>query len=140
MRHLRLPGVRGAGVRGRHRRHRAGRAGRRLGDFVWQTGDTPDVERDGYHGIGPYRFRGEQYRAALKRLLTADGAPAPGVPTGPRALLIGQRAAVLAKLAAALRTIGIGAEITLDAVRAHADELRKYGAVVFGRTVGRGRA
>ncbi|GAA3357065.1 oxidoreductase [Streptomyces antimycoticus] len=107
-------------------------------DFVWQTGDTPDVERDGYHGIGPYRFRGEQYRAALKRLLTADGAPAPEVPTGPRALLIGQRAAVLAKLAAALRTIGIGAEITLDAVGAHADELRKYGAVVFGRTVGPG--
>ncbi|WAP59220.1 oxidoreductase [Streptomyces sp. S465] len=105
-------------------------------DFGRQTDQTPDVERDGYHGIGPYRFRGEEYRAALERLLPADGAPAPELPAGPRALLIGQRAAVLAKLAAALRRIGIGAEITLDAACAHADELRKYGAVVFGRTVG----
>ncbi|WP_445521008.1 oxidoreductase [Streptomyces sp. NEAU-174] len=105
-------------------------------DFVRQTGGTPDIERDGYHGLGPYRFHGEQYRTALKGLLTADGALAPGIPDGPRALLIGPRAAVLAKLAAALRRIGIGAEITLDAAGAHADELRKYGAVVFGRTVG----
>ncbi|MBP8533016.1 oxidoreductase [Streptomyces sp. MK37H] len=107
-------------------------------DFVWQTGETPDVERDGYHDLGPYRFHGDQYRTALKGLLTADGALAPEMPNGPRALLIGPRAAVLAKLAAALRRIGIGAEITLDAAGAHADELRKYGAVVFGRTVGQG--
>ncbi|GAA0902040.1 MULTISPECIES: oxidoreductase [Streptomyces violaceusniger group] len=105
-------------------------------DFVRQTGGTPDIERDGYHDLGPYRFHGEQYRTALKGLLTADGALAPAIPNGPRALLIGPRAAVLAKLAAALRRIGIGAEITLDAAGAHADELRKYGAVVFGRTVG----
>ncbi|MBA6435228.1 MULTISPECIES: oxidoreductase [Streptomyces] len=105
-------------------------------DFVRQTGGTPDIERDGYHALGPFRFHGEQYRTALKGLLTADGALAPGIPDGPRALLIGPRAAVLAKLAAALRRIGIGAEITLDAAGAHADELRKYGAVVFGRTVG----
>ncbi|EXU63107.1 oxidoreductase [Streptomyces sp. PRh5] len=105
-------------------------------DFVRQTGGTPDIEHDGYHDLGPYRFHGEQYRTALKGLLTADGALAPAIPNGPRALLIGPRAAVLAKLAAALRRIGIGAEITLDAAGAHADELRKYGAVVFGRTVG----
>ncbi|MBI0298248.1 oxidoreductase [Streptomyces sp. PRKS01-29] len=105
-------------------------------DFVWQTGETPDAERDGYHDLGPFRFHGEQYRTALKGLLTADGALAPEIPSGPRALLIGPRAAVLAKLAAALRRVGIGAEITLDAAGAHADELRKYGAVVFGRTVG----
>ncbi|MFE2673515.1 oxidoreductase [Streptomyces hygroscopicus] len=105
-------------------------------DFGRQTGRTPDAERDGYHDIGPYRFRGEEYRAALERLLPADGAPAPELPAGPRALLIGPRAALLARLAAALRRIGISAEITLDAVHAHADELRKYGVVVIGRTIG----
>ncbi|WP_030840508.1 hypothetical protein [Streptomyces hygroscopicus] len=105
-------------------------------DFRRQTGRTPDGERDGYHDIGPYRFRGEEYRAALERLLPADGAPAPELPAGPRALLIGPRAALLARLGAALRRIGISAEITLDAVHAHADELRKYGVVVFGRTIG----
>ncbi|GAA2304893.1 oxidoreductase [Streptomyces violaceusniger] len=107
-------------------------------DFVRQTGEAPDVERDGYPGLGPFRFHGEQYRTTLKGLLTADGALAPEIPAGPRTLLIGPRAAVLAKLAAALRRIGIGAEITLDAAGAHADELRKYGAVVFGPTVGQG--
>ncbi|MBD3010073.1 oxidoreductase [Streptomyces sp. 5-10] len=107
-------------------------------DFVRQTGGAPDVERDGFPGLGPFRFHGEQYRTALKGLLTADGALAPEIPAGPRALLIGPRAAVLAKLAAALRRIRIGAEITLDAAGAHADELCKYGAVVFGPTVGQG--
>ncbi|QKV91771.1 oxidoreductase [Streptomyces sp. NA02950] len=104
-------------------------------DFVWQTDHAaPDAERDALPGIGPYRFRGDQYRTELKRLLADDG---PEGRPGPRALLIGRRAAVLAKLAAALRRIGIGAEITLDAAGAHPDELRKYGAVVFGRAVGR---
>lgn len=92
-------------------------------DFAWQAGDTPDR----YPDLGPYRFRGEQYRAEL----LAHEAPA-----GRRVLLVGQRAAFLAKLAAALRTIGIGAEITQDAPTAHADELRGYDAVAFGRTVG----
>jgi hypothetical protein len=101
-------------------------------DFLWQTNQTPDPELDGYHGIGPYRFHGEQYRAELGRLLrTAD---AHDLSAHRRVLLIGRRAALLAKLAAALRRTGIGAEITLDAVGAHAAELRRYGVVFFGPT------
>ncbi len=103
-------------------------------DFLWQTDrTTPDPERDGYHGIGPYRFHGDQYRAELTRLLhTAD---AHDLSAHRRVLLIGRRAALLAKLAAALRRTGLGAEITLDAVGAHAGELRRYGVVFFGRTI-----
>lgn len=37
-------------------------------DFAWQTGDRPDLERNGYHGVGPYRFHGPEYRAALNSL------------------------------------------------------------------------
>ncbi|MEV0227255.1 oxidoreductase [Streptomyces sp. NPDC050704] len=98
-------------------------------DFAWQTDEHADLERNGYHGIGPFRFRGADYRAALGSLLTRS--------TGERrrVLLIGARAAVLAKLAAALRIIGIGAEITKDAAEVSADELRTYGAVAFGRAV-----
>ncbi|MEU9185666.1 oxidoreductase [Streptomyces sp. NPDC048484] len=107
-------------------------------DFAWQTDEHADLERNGYHGIGPFLFHGDDYRAALSSLLTG--------PTGPtgltgaagerrRVLLIGARAAVLAKLAAALRIIGIGADITRDATDVPADELRAYGAVAFGRAV-----
>ncbi|MET8676612.1 oxidoreductase [Streptomyces sp. NPDC004647] len=99
-------------------------------DFVWQTDERADLARNGYPGIGPFRFRGEQYRAELERLL-ADGVPG----HRRRVLLIGRRVELLARLAAALRTIGIGAEITRDAAGAHADELRTYGAVAFGRSV-----
>ncbi|MEU7512896.1 hypothetical protein AB0B13_12910 [Streptomyces sp. NPDC042898] len=41
-------------------------------DFAWQTGDPADpvdLARDGYPGVGPYRFRGDTYRAVLLRLL-----------------------------------------------------------------------
>ncbi|MEU9332660.1 oxidoreductase [Streptomyces sp. NPDC048290] len=101
-------------------------------DFAWQTAPEADLERNGYHGIGPFRFRGADYRAALHALLdTAE----PAAPRR-RVLLIGARVAVLAKLAAALRTIGIGADITRDAQDVPADELRGYGAVAFGRAVG----
>ncbi|MBC9713639.1 oxidoreductase [Streptomyces sp. TRM66268-LWL] len=99
-------------------------------DFAWQTQDEVDLERDGYHGIGPFRFRGEEYRSELGRLLAA---PEPALPR--RVLLIGARVAVLARLAAALRTIGIGAEITQDASGVPPEELRTYGAVAFGRAV-----
>ncbi|MGC3004300.1 oxidoreductase, partial [Streptomyces sp. G35A] len=34
-------------------------------DFAWQTDEHADLERNGYHGIGPFRFRGAEYRAAL---------------------------------------------------------------------------
>lgn len=102
-------------------------------DFAWQTSETVDLELNGYRGIGPFRFRGEAYRAELERLLP-DGDAAP--PPRRRVLLIGARVDVLAKLAAALRTIGIGADITQDATEIHADELLGYGAVAFGRAVG----
>ncbi|WP_128436821.1 oxidoreductase [Streptomyces cyaneus] len=100
-------------------------------DFAWQTDEHADLELNGYHGIGPFRFHGAEYRAALGSLL--DGASeAPRR----RVLLIGARVALLAKLAAALRTIGIGADITHDVGGVPADELRAYGAVAFGRAIG----
>ncbi|WP_151480438.1 oxidoreductase [Streptomyces albicerus] len=98
-------------------------------DFAWQTDEQADLERNGYHGIGPFRFRGAEYRAALGSLLTGAAGERR------RVLLIGARAAVLAKLAAALRIINIGADVTRDATDVPADELRTYGAVAFGRAV-----
>ncbi|UFQ19354.1 MULTISPECIES: oxidoreductase [Streptomyces] len=98
-------------------------------DFAWQTAEPADLERNGYHGIGPFRFRGAQYREALGQLLADEPRPRR------RVLLIGARVALLAKLAAALRTIGIGAEIAADAADVPPDELRTYGAVAFGRKV-----
>ncbi|KAB2975861.1 oxidoreductase [Streptomyces sp. SS1-1] len=100
-------------------------------DFAWQTDEHADLELNGYHGIGPFRFEGAGYRAALHSLLR-DAAEAPRR----RVLLIGARVAVLARLAAALRTIGVGADITDDVDGVPADELRAYGAVAFGRGVG----
>ncbi|MFF4799415.1 oxidoreductase [Streptomyces sp. NPDC001351] len=99
-------------------------------DFAWQTDEHADLELNGYHGIGPFRFRGAEYRDALAGLL--DSEP-PGARR--RVLLIGARVALLAKLAAALRTIGIGADIAHDADGVPADELRAYGAVAFGRAI-----
>ncbi|MBX9392620.1 oxidoreductase [Streptomyces sp. TRM72054] len=99
-------------------------------DFAWQTDEQVDLELNGYQGIGPFRFHGDEYRTALNSLLDAEGTG------GRRVLLIGARVALLAKLAAALRTIGIGADITRDADRVPTDELRGYGAVAFGRGVG----
>jgi hypothetical protein len=98
-------------------------------DFAWQTDEHADLELNGYHGIGPFRFRGSVYREALLAAEAQGGRR--------RVLLIGARVAVLAKLAAALRTIGIGADIAHDATDVHADELRAYGAVAFGRAVTR---
>ncbi|MFF3612152.1 oxidoreductase [Streptomyces sp. NPDC002580] len=98
-------------------------------DFAWQTGERADLERNGYHAIGPFRFHGTEYRAALNALLDID----PGARR--RVLLIGARVALLAKLAAALRAIGIGADIARDVTGVPADELRVYGAVVFGPAV-----
>ncbi|MFJ9041925.1 oxidoreductase [Streptomyces sp. NPDC102406] len=99
-------------------------------DFAWQTDDHADLELNGYHGIGPFLFHGAAYRTALGHLLTAGAGP-----VRRRVLLIGARVALLAKLAAALRTIGIGADITQDASDVSAEELRGYGAVAFGRAV-----
>ncbi|MFF0461986.1 oxidoreductase [Streptomyces mexicanus] len=100
-------------------------------DFAWQTGEHADPERDGYPGIGPFRFRGAEYRAVLGALL--DGAPRP---PRSRVLLIAPHTAGLARHAAALRTIGIGADVTHDAHDVPADELGAYGAVAFGPAAG----
>ncbi|MBG0850999.1 oxidoreductase [Streptomyces spinoverrucosus] len=100
-------------------------------DFAWQTDEQVDLELNGYRGFGPFRFHGDDYRAALNSLLDAEGSG-----SRRRVLLIGARVALLARLAAALRTIGIGADITRDADGVPADELRGYGAVAFGRGVG----
>ncbi|MFE1462080.1 MULTISPECIES: oxidoreductase [Streptomyces] len=100
-------------------------------DFAWQTDEHADLELNGYHGIGPFRFQGDEYRAALGSLLR-EAAEAPRR----RVLLVGARVALLARLAAALRTIGVGADITDDVDGVPTDELRAYGAVAFGRAVG----
>ncbi|MCX4984634.1 hypothetical protein [Streptomyces sp. NBC_00572] len=41
-------------------------------DFAWQTGPTADAARDGYPGVGPYRFHGAAYRSVLLRLLESS--------------------------------------------------------------------
>ncbi|WP_055714020.1 hypothetical protein [Streptomyces torulosus] len=102
-------------------------------DFAWQTDEEADLRLNGYTGIGPFRFHGAEYRSALQSLLRED---ADETPPRRRVLLIGARVAVLAKLAAALRAIGIGADIAHDAAGVPDEELRGYGAVVFGRAVG----
>ncbi|MGW3623421.1 oxidoreductase [Streptomyces sp. NPDC000880] len=104
-------------------------------DFAWQTSETADLELNGYHGIGPFRFRGDAYRAELERLLPDGDGDGDAAPVRRRVLLIGARVAVLARLAAALRTIGIGADITGGATGVPAEELRTYGAVAFGSAV-----
>jgi hypothetical protein len=45
-------------------------------DFAWQTRERADLERNGYHGTGPFRFRGPEYRGALNSLL--GGVPRTG--------------------------------------------------------------
>ncbi|MER8029301.1 oxidoreductase [Streptomyces bauhiniae] len=94
-------------------------------DFAWQTGEHVDLDRDGYHGTGPFHFHGPAYRAALTALLDGTTA-APSC----RVLLVGPRAGLLAKLAAALRGIGIGADITPDTTDVPAEELGAYGAAL----------
>ncbi|MFH9726621.1 hypothetical protein ACH4M4_27200 [Streptomyces sp. NPDC017254] len=41
-------------------------------DFAWQTGPTADLAREGYPGVGPYRFHGAAYRSVLLRLLESS--------------------------------------------------------------------
>jgi hypothetical protein len=52
-----------------------------------------------------------------------------------RVLLIGKRAAVLTRLQAALRDVGIEADLTRDVRDADDVQLRPYAAVAFGRAV-----
>lgn len=48
-------------------------------DFAWQTGERADLERNGYHGVGPFRFHGPEYRGALDSLCDGDASARPGV-------------------------------------------------------------
>ncbi|WP_369147571.1 hypothetical protein [Streptomyces sp. R44] len=41
-------------------------------DFAWQTGPAVDLVREGYPGVGPYRFHGAGYRSVLLRLLESS--------------------------------------------------------------------
>ncbi|MCX5229932.1 hypothetical protein [Streptomyces sp. NBC_00233] len=57
-------------------------------DFAWQTGPTADPAREGYPGVGPYRFHRSTYRTVLQRLGTPPRPePQPQLRTGPRAEL-----------------------------------------------------
>ncbi|CAM5575725.1 hypothetical protein SGLAM104S_09937 [Streptomyces glaucescens] len=98
-------------------------------DFAWQTEERADLDLNGCHGTGPFRFRGEEYRAAPRSLLD-DTDPRTA---RRRVLLTGARVALLA---AALRTLGIGAGFAHDAEQVPPEELRGYGAVAFGRAAG----
>ncbi|WP_329284870.1 hypothetical protein [Streptomyces sp. NBC_00691] len=54
-------------------------------DFAWQTGPTADPAREGYPGVGPYRFHRAAYRTVLGGLAPEPGtAPRSAGPTGPR--------------------------------------------------------
>ncbi|GAA2231248.1 hypothetical protein GCM10010232_17170 [Streptomyces amakusaensis] len=46
-------------------------------DFAWQTSLHTGPDHDGFPGTGPFRFRGDLYRAALKPLATGTGPAAP---------------------------------------------------------------
>ncbi|MET7457279.1 oxidoreductase [Streptomyces sp. NPDC005574] len=94
-------------------------------DFAWRSGAPTGPRLDALHGIGPFRFDGTGYRAALDALL--DGPRT----ARRRVLLVGPRAGVLPRLAAALRTIGVGADIAPDTVDVPTEELRAYAAVAF---------
>ncbi|MFG3489732.1 hypothetical protein [Streptomyces sp. NPDC047972] len=56
-------------------------------DFAWQTGTSVDLEREGYPGVGPYRFDRTTRRTVLRRLGTgpaaADSRPRPATGPGP---------------------------------------------------------
>lgn len=99
-------------------------------DFAWQASEYVDLVRDGYRGVGPYRFRGDQYRSVLAELLCS-----PEARLHRRVLLVGQRASVFGRLAAALRQSGIGVEVARGVVDIPAEELRSYGVVAYGRAV-----
>ncbi|MFI9722605.1 oxidoreductase [Streptomyces sp. NPDC052396] len=99
-------------------------------DFAWQTGDRPVTERDRYPRAGPFRFRAEQYDGVLERLLLDTPALVRQV------LLVGRRVALFVRLAAALRSIGIGTDLTGDVAATAREELRRYGAVVIDPAAG----
>ena len=103
-------------------------------DFAWQTDEQADLGAERLHGHRSFPL--PRRRVPRRAAAPCCREPPPSRSAGRRVLLIGARVAVLAKLAAALRTIGIGADIAHDATGVPAEELRTYGAVAFGRAVG----
>lgn len=95
-------------------------------DFAWQTGERPDLERNGYHGVGPFRFYGPEYRGALNSLLEGDA------DSRRRVLPAGARGAPPAKPAAVPRFVGIGAGTAGDVPEAERAAASSAGPAVPG--------
>ncbi|GGZ33926.1 hypothetical protein GCM10010387_30170 [Streptomyces inusitatus] len=55
-------------------------------DFAWQTSLHPDPDPDGYPGTGPFRFRGDLYRAALRPLTDGSATGRQPIPPEGRGL------------------------------------------------------
>ncbi|GGS32936.1 hypothetical protein GCM10010238_22780 [Streptomyces griseoviridis] len=99
-------------------------------DLARHTDARAAPRHNGRHGTGPFRSPAPVYRS------TAPPPPDGGTATPRRRVpLIGARTTVLARLAAAPRTLHTGAGTAPDLTDATAGEPRQYGADTRGDTV-----